>query len=118
MEHLTLETFKTKIFNWEKNSEWVFEGQRPAIIDFYAEWCAPCKMIAPILDELSQEYAGKVDIYKLNTEKEQEVAAMFGIRSIPTVLFIPLDSKPQLSVGALPKTAFVDAIEKILLKKN
>lgn len=117
LEHLTKETFKTKIFNWEKNQDWVYEGTRPAIIDFYADWCGPCKMIAPILEELAKDYEGKIDIYKLNTEQEQEVAAMFGIRSIPTVLFIPMKAKPQISVGALPKTAFIDAIEKILLAK-
>ena len=118
MEHLTLETFKTKIFNWEKNKEWVFEGERPAIVDFYADWCAPCRMIAPILEELAQEYAGQLDIYKINTEKEPELAGIFGISSIPSVLLIPLNEKPQLSVGALPKTAFVDAIDRILLKRN
>ena len=118
MEHLTLETFKTKIFNWEKNKEWVFEGERPAIVDFYADWCAPCRMIAPILEELAQEYAGQVDIYKINTEKEPELAGIFGISSIPSVLLIPLNEKPQLSVGALPKTAFVDAIDRILLKSS
>lgn len=118
MEHLTLETFKSKIFNWEKNKEWVFEGKLPAIVDFYADWCAPCRMIAPIMEELAKEYEGRLDIYKINTEKEPDLAGIFGISSIPSVLFIPLDEKPQLSVGALPKTAFIEAIEGILLKKS
>ena len=118
MEHLNKDTFKEKIFNYEDNKEWLFEGEKPAIIDFYADWCAPCKMVAPILDELSDEYSDEIDIYKINTENEQELAAMFGVRSIPSVLFIPKEGKPQMSVGALPKTSFVEAIDKILLKKE
>lgn len=113
MENLTKETFKEKVFDYENNKEWKFEGQKPCIIDFYADWCAPCKMVAPILEELSDEYAGKVDIYKIDTEKEQELAAMFGIRSIPSILFVPRDAQPQMAAGALPKQAFVKAIEDI-----
>jgi thioredoxin len=114
MEHLTLESFRLKVFDWEKNKDWKFEGQKPAIIDFYADWCGPCKMVAPVLEDLSREYAGKVDIYKIDTEKEQELAALFGIRSIPSLLFVPLNGKPQMAMGALPKEAFVDAIKKVL----
>ncbi|MBI9032303.1 thioredoxin [bacterium] len=117
MEHLTLETFKEKVFNYEDNKEWKFEGQRPAIIDFYADWCGPCKMVAPILEELSKEYEGKVDIYKINTEDQQELSAMFGIRSIPSILFIPTEGQPSMAAGALPKKSFQETIEKLLIKK-
>jgi thioredoxin len=114
MEHLTKDSFKQKVFNFEENQEWKFEGQRPAIIDFYADWCGPCKMVAPVLEELSGEYSGKVDIYKVNTEQEQELAAAFGIRSIPSILFIPMQGKPQMAMGAQPKEAFVRYINEIL----
>ncbi|MDQ1267223.1 MAG: hypothetical protein QG635_2377 [Bacteroidota bacterium] len=113
MEHLTKETFLEKIFDFEHKDQWEFRGELPAIIDFYADWCGPCKMVAPIMEELSRDYAGKVDIYKINTEEEQELAGAFGIRSIPSVLFCPKDGKPQMSVGALPKQGFVEAIEKV-----
>ena len=82
LEHLTKETFKQKVFNFETNKEWKFEGDKPAIIDFYADWCAPCKMVAPILEELSEDFKGKVDIYKVNTEEERDLSAIFGIQSI------------------------------------
>ncbi len=114
MEHLTLESFKEKVFDFEKNKEWTFEGDKPAIIDFYADWCGPCKMVAPVLDQLSKEFEGKVDIYKVNTEDQQELAGMFGIMSIPSILFIPMNEKPQMTQGALPKQAFVDAIKDVL----
>lgn len=116
MEHLTAETFKKKIFDYENNKEWKFEGDKPAIIDFYADWCGPCKMVAPVLEELSGEYDGKIDIYKVDTEAEQELAAVFGIRSIPSILFIPSSGQPQMSMGAMPKDGFVQAINEILLK--
>jgi len=118
MEHLTAETFKAKVFDYEKNKEWKFEGDKPAIIDFYADWCGPCKMVAPVLEELSNEYDGKVDIYKVDTEVEQELAAVFGIRSIPSILFIPKSGQPQMSAGAMPKEGFVQAINEILLRSN
>jgi thioredoxin 1 len=114
MESLTKETFLKKVFNYENNSEWKFEGDKPCVIDFYADWCGPCKMVAPIMQELSVEYAGKVDIYKIDTEAEQELAGAFGIRSIPSVLFIPMNDKPQMSVGALPKDGYIKAISDIL----
>lgn len=115
MEHLTAETFKKKIFDYENDKEWKFEGDKPAIIDFYADWCGPCKMVAPVLEELSGEYDGKIDIYKVDTEAEQELAAVFGIRSIPSILFIPSSGQPQMSMGAMPKDGFVQAINEILL---
>jgi len=116
MEHLTIDTFKQKVFDFENNTDWKFEGELPALIDFYADWCGPCKMVAPILEDLSKEYDGKIDIYKVDTESEQELAALFGIRSIPSLLFIPKGEKPQMAQGALPKDAMKDAIENLLLK--
>jgi thioredoxin len=114
MEHLTKQTFLEKVFDYENNKEWKFNGNLPCIIDFYADWCGPCKMVAPILEELSEEYKGKVDIYKVNTEVEQELASVFGIQSIPSILFVPKDDKPQMAMGAMPKESFVDAIQKVL----
>ena len=116
MEHLTNETFKQKVFNYEVNQDWKFEGTLPCIIDFYADWCGPCKMVSPILEELSKEYDGKINIYKVNTEEERELAAAFGIQSIPSILFIPMNDKPQMAMGALPKATFIEAINGILLK--
>lgn len=118
MEHLTKETFLTKVFNYEQNQEWKFEGNLPCLIDFYADWCGPCKMVAPILEELSKEFDGKINIYKVNTEVEQELAAAFGIQSIPSLLFCPKDGKPQMAQGALPKQAMTDAINEVLLPSN
>lgn len=116
MEFLTKETFKEKVFDYEKNTDWKFEGELPCIIDFYADWCQPCKMVAPILEELSEEFAGKINIYKIDTEKEQELSAVFGIQSIPSLLFCPKDDKPQMAMGALPKQTFIEAINDVLLK--
>lgn len=116
IEHLTKETFLEKVFNYEMNQEWKFEGKLPCIIDFYADWCGPCKMVAPILEELATEYEGKINIYKVNTENEQELAGAFGIRSIPSMLFCPSDAQPQMAVGALPKEQLKAAIADVLLK--
>ncbi len=113
--HLTKDTFLKEIFDYENNKEWKFQGSIPAVIDFYADWCGPCKMVAPIIEELSEEYAGKVNFYKIDTEAEQELAAAFGIQSIPSLLFIPVDGKPQMAAGALPKDTFIEVIEKELL---
>lgn len=116
---LTKAEFLTKVFNYENNpTEWKYLGDKPAIIDFYADWCGPCKMIAPILEELAQEYKGEIIIYKIDTEAEQELAAAFGIRSIPSLLFIPMGEQPQMLQGALPKSEFKKAIETVLLKKQ
>lgn len=114
LEHLTKETFKEKVFNYETNKEWKFEGDRPALIDFYADWCMPCKMVAPILEELNQEYGGKINIYKVNTEEERELSSIFGIRSIPSLLFVPKEGQPQMAMGALPKDTFIKAIKDVL----
>jgi len=113
-EALTKEKFLEKVFDYEKNTEWKYEGDKPAIIDFWAEWCAPCKMVAPVLEELSDEYKDQINIYKVNTEQEQELAAAFGIQSIPSLLFIPKDDKPQMAAGALPKDSFVKIIDEVL----
>ncbi|MFH0893802.1 MAG: thioredoxin [Bacteroidota bacterium] len=115
MEHLTKETFKEKVFNFEANKDWKFEGKNPCIIDFYADWCSPCKMVAPVLEELSKEYNGKVDIYKVDTEDQQELASMFGIRSIPSILFVPMEGQPKMSMGAMPKNSFKQIIDDELL---
>lgn len=113
-EHLTKETFLSKVFNYEQNKDWKFEGDKPCVIDFYANWCQPCKMVAPVLEELSADFAGKLNIYKVNTEEEQELASVFGIRSIPSFLFVPSTGQPQMAMGALPKDTFVKAFKDVL----
>jgi len=114
---LNKEAFFEKIYNYEKNpEEWVYEGELPCIVDFYADWCAPCKMVDPILKELAKEYEGKIVIYKINTDNERELAAAFGIRSIPTYLFIPAKGNPQTARGAMPRDSFVKVIDEFLLK--
>lgn len=116
MEHLILETFKEKIMDFETNKEtWNFEGTKPAILKFTADWCAPCKAIQPILDELAKEYEDKVDFYKIDTEDQQELSMMFGIRSIPSMLFIPKDGQPQMATGMMSKDKLKEVIEDILL---
>jgi thioredoxin 1 len=118
MEHLTKDTFQQKVFNYEQNKEWKFEGDLPCLIDFYADWCQPCKIVAPILEELSEEYKGKINIYKIDTEDQQELAATFGIRSIPSLLFCPKGAQPQMAQGALPKETLKQVIEDVLLKDD
>ncbi len=113
-ELLTKETFLEKVFNYEKNKEWKFEGDLPVIIDFYADWCGPCKMVAPVLEELSEEYKGKINIYKVDTEAEQELSAAFAIRSIPSMLFVPATGQPQMAQGALPKHELERVIKDVL----
>mgnify|MGYP002925738258 CR=1 FL=1 len=114
---LTKAEFLQKVANFESSpNEWHYLGDRPALIDFYASWCGPCRMVAPILEELAGEYEGKIVVYKVNTEKEPDLAAAFGIRSIPSILFIPMSGKPQMLQGAMPKDAFKKAIEEYLLK--
>ena len=114
LEHLTNETFKEKVFNYEANKEWKFEGEIPAIIDFYADWCGPCKTVAPILEELQTEYGDKLNIYKVNTEEQRELSSVFGIQSIPSLLFIPKEGQPQMAMGALPKESFIQAFKDVL----
>ena len=109
IEHLTKETFLNKVFNYEKNKEWKYEGEKPCIIDFYADWCGPCKVVAPVLEDLAIDFEGKINVFKVDTEAEQELASVFGIRSIPSFLFVPADGQPQMALGALPKETFVKA---------
>ena len=113
-EHLTKDKFIEKVFDFEKNKDWKYAGDLPSIIDFYADWCGPCKMIAPVLEELSKEYEGKMHVYKINTEEEQELAAAFGIQSIPTLLFIPVEGEPRMAQGALPKEALLNIMKDVL----
>jgi thioredoxin len=114
VEHLTNATFKEKVFNYETNKEWKFEGDVPCLIDFYADWCGPCKMVAPVLEELDKEYDGKINVFKVDTEVERELASVFGIQSIPSLLFVPKDGQPQMAQGALPKDTFEKAIKDVL----
>ncbi|MFT3946013.1 MAG: thioredoxin [Agriterribacter sp.] len=115
---LSTQDFKDNIFNYETEQEWKYKGSLPAIIDFYADWCGPCKMVAPVLEELSKEYEGRLIIYKVNTEKEEELSAVFGIQSIPTFLFIPAEGQPTMQPGALPKNIFKQVIDEQLLVSN
>lgn len=114
VELLTKQQFQEKIFDFEKGQEWKFEGSVPCVIDFYADWCGPCKVVAPIMDELAIEYKDKVNFYKVDTEQEKELAGMFGIQSIPSILFVPMGEKPQMAVGALPKDQLKSAISDVL----
>lgn len=115
---LTTQEFKDKVFDYTKEQEWKYNGSLPAIIDFYADWCGPCKMVAPILEDLSNEYKDSILIYKVDTEVEQELSAVFGIRSIPTMLFIPVNDQPSMQSGALPKNALKQIIDEHLLPKQ
>jgi thioredoxin len=114
---LTDSDFKKMIFNYELNKEWKYEGNKPAIIDFYADWCAPCRQLSPLVEEIAKEYSGKIDIFKVDTEKERNLAQKLGITGLPTLLFIPATGKPQVVMGALPKVSLVNAINEILLIK-
>lgn len=116
VEELTLHTFNRKVAKTD-TQDWKFLGKRPAIIDFYATWCGPCKKMSPILSELAKEYAGKIDIYKVDVDKERDLATLFGIRSLPTLLFIPLNGQPAMTQGALPKEDLKKAVDEVLLKK-
>lgn len=113
---LSKQEFLSKVANYEENpSEWKYLGDKPCLIDFYANWCGPCKAIAPILEEIAAEYAGQIYVYKINTETEQELASAFAIRSIPSLLFVPMNDQPQMAQGALPKETLRKAIQEVLL---
>jgi thioredoxin 1 len=113
-EHLSTKEFKDRIFDWEKNREWNFSGDLPAIVDFYAQWCMPCKMLGPVLEELSAKYSGKVDVFKVDIDKEPELAGLFGVQSVPSLLFIPKEGSPSMALGALPKATLEKAISEVL----
>ncbi|MFA6541570.1 MAG: thioredoxin [Bacteroidota bacterium] len=117
-EALTKETFLTKVFDYEKNKEWKFNGELPAVVDFWAPWCGPCRFVGPVIDELSVELQGQVNFYKVNTDEEQELAGVFGIQSIPSLLFIPKDKQPMMAMGALPKAELKKIIDEKLLEKK
>lgn len=117
-KQLTTQDFTDKIFDYQNEKEWRYKGVLPAIIDFYADWCGPCKMVAPVLEELSNDYENQIVIYKVNTEKELELSSVFGIQSIPTFLFIPVNGDPIMQPGALPKKVFQQVIEERLLKNT
>jgi len=117
-ENLNKNTFLEKVFNYEQNKDWKFEGEIPCVIDFWAPWCGPCRAVAPVIEELSKEYKGRVNFYKINTDEEQELAGAFGIRSIPSLLFVPMSGQPKMAVGALPKESLKEAVEQELLAQT
>jgi thioredoxin 1 len=113
-ENLTTATFKEKVFDYDKSEEWKYAGTLPCIIDFYADWCGPCKMVAPVLEQVSKDYQGKLLVYKVNTDEQQELAGAFGVQSIPSLLFVPMEGRPQMAVGALPRGSLDKAIKDVL----
>lgn len=115
--YLTNESFKKLVFNYEKNKEWKYEGSKPAIIDFYADWCSPCRQLSPIIDQLAKEYSGQIIIYKVNTDKEKQLSHNLGVQSLPTLVFVPLKGAPQVAMGALPKETLIQVINEVLLVK-
>lgn len=115
VKHLNGSQFLEEVFDYENNQEWKYKGKRPAIIDFYADWCGPCKSVAPLLEQLAAEYENKIDIYKVDTDKETALSELFQIQSIPTFLFIPIDGAPMVQRGALSKNVFKQVIDERLL---
>jgi len=116
---INTEMFKKLVWDYQRNpNEFVFTGDQPVVIDFYADWCRPCKMVAPIMEELAKEYKGKVRIYKINTDEEGELSRLFNIRSIPAILYVPKNGKPQMSVGLSGKETYVKTIQDVLLAND
>ena len=119
VHNLTIADFKKPIMDFEANpQEWKYLGDKPAIIDFYATWCGPCKATAPVLEKIAEKYDGRINVFKVDVDKEQELAALFGVRSIPSLLFIPMSEKPQMATGAMMQNDFERAIANILLKEE
>ena len=116
--YLTQDEFIKKVFNYKQNTEWKYLGDTPAIIDFYADWCKPCKLVSPIMEELAEKYKGKIIVYKMNVDKERDLANAFQIASIPTLLFIPKNGQPQAAVGVQSKEEYIKIIETVLLQPN
>ncbi len=113
MEILNRDTFRPKIFDFEKGNDWSFSDQRPAIVDFYADWCGPCRALGPVLEDVANSYQGQIDVYKVNTEATPELAAMFGVRGIPAILFVPKTGEPVMSSGYMPRESFDRAIKDV-----
>ncbi|PLW92443.1 MAG: thioredoxin [Marinilabiliales bacterium] len=118
VHYLNTQNFVDQIFDFRTETEWKYKGNKPAIIDFYADWCGPCKRVAPIMEELAKEYKGEIDIYKVDTDREQELASAFGIQSIPSIMFIPLDKQPHMYVGAFPKSEYIRIINEVFYSDN
>ena len=119
VQNLTMADFKKQIMDFEANpQEWKYLGDKPAIIDFYATWCGPCKATAPVLEKIAEKYDRRINVFKVDVDKEQELAALFGVRSIPSLLFIPMSEKPQMATGAMMQNDFERAIADILLKEE
>ena len=116
--YITTEQFKERIFDYKNEKDWIFKGNKPCVIDFYTTWCGPCKRLAPIMEEMSQKYCDQVVFYKADTERERELAYVFGINSIPQVLYIPMEGKPLLLKGLYPKEEIVRIIDELLLNKK
>jgi thioredoxin 1 len=114
---LTNESFKKIIYNYDENKVWKYEGSKPAIIDFYADWCPPCRKLSPLVEEIAKEYNGKIAVYKVNTDKEKELTQKLGISNLPTLLYIPANGKPSVTLGAIPKEVLVKTIKELLLTR-
>lgn len=117
VNQMSTETFKKLVYNYQKNpNNWVYEGNQPCVIDFYADWCRPCKMVSPIMEELAKEYKGKVVFYRINIDQERELSQTFNISSIPAILYVPKNGKPQMAVGFASKEDYIQQIKTLLVQ--